>query len=176
MCRLFGVGGGTVRREAGQKGPRATLGGTFGQAGVSPVVHVCSPGASCAGFSTCPACGSCFGFSAGIFFFLRCVLQWGGRVTVEPLDHSLGSDVHDSLRRFRRLPGMPAQCTTATDIDNTDFTVCAFCILGPSWIISLCYMPELRVDEHKFVWHVEEPREEYGEFRRWLMVVRVWPD
>ena len=87
-------------------------------------------------------------------------------------------DIFDSLRSKRSKDQMsaaleeivsaegPVQADRLATLAAQCFGVSRLAKKNRDWIIRLAdRMPELQVDEHKFVWHVEEPREEYGEFR-----------
>lgn len=98
-----------------------------------------------------------------------CLAVGEGRYPWEPWEPiSLGDrDIFDSLRSKRSKEQMSAaleEIVSAEGPVQADrlATLAAQCF-GVSRLADR--MPELQVDEHKFVWHVEEPREEYGEFR-----------
>lgn len=87
-------------------------------------------------------------------------------------------DIFDSLRSKRSKDQMsaaleqivsfegPVQADRLATLAAQCFGVSRLVKKNRDWIIRLAgRMPELQVDEHKFVWHVEAPREEYGEFR-----------
>lgn len=109
-----------------------------------------------------------------------CLAVGEGRYPFEPWEPiSLGDrDIFDSLRSKRSKEQMsaaleeivsaegPVQADRLATLAAQCFGVSRLVKKNRDWIIRLAdRMPELRVDEHKFVWHVEEPREEYGEFR-----------
>lgn len=103
-----------------------------------------------------------------------------GRYPFEPWEPMpLGDrDIFDSLRSKRSKDQMsaaleqivsfegPVQADRLATLAAQCFGVSRLAKKNRDWIIRLAgRMPELQVDEHKFVWHVEAPREEYGEFR-----------
>lgn len=109
-----------------------------------------------------------------------CLAVGEGRYPFEPWEPiSLGDrDIFDSLRSKRSKDQMsaaleeivsaegPVQADRLATLAAQCFGVSRLAKKNRDWIIRLAdRMPELQVDEHKFVWHVEEPREEYGEFR-----------
>ena len=109
-----------------------------------------------------------------------CLAVGEGRYPFEPWEPiSLGDrDIFDSLRSKRSKEQMsaaleeivsaegPVQADRLATLAAQCFGVNRLAKKNRDWIIRLAdRMPELQVDEHKFVWHVEEPREEYGEFR-----------
>lgn len=109
-----------------------------------------------------------------------CLVVGEGRYPFEPWEPiSLGDrDIFDSLRSKRSKDQMsaaleeivsaegPVQADRLATLAAQCFGVSRLAKKNRDWIIRLAdRMPELQVDEHKFVWHVEEPREEYGEFR-----------
>lgn len=109
-----------------------------------------------------------------------CLAVGEGRYPFEPWEPiSLGDrDIFDSLRSKRSKEQMsaaleeivsaegPVQADRLATLAAQCFGVSRLAKKNRDWIIRLAdRMPELQVDEHKFVWHVEEPREEYGEFR-----------
>ena len=109
-----------------------------------------------------------------------CLAVGEGRYPFEPWEPiSLGGrDIFDSLRSKRSKEQMsaaleeivsaegPVQADRLATLAAQCFGVSRLAKKNRDWIIRLAdRMPELQVDEHKFVWHVEEPREEYGEFR-----------
>lgn len=109
-----------------------------------------------------------------------CLAVGEGRYPFEPWEPiSLGDrDIFDSLRSKRSKEQMsaaleeivsaegPVQADRLATLAAQCFGVSRLVKKNRDWIIRLAdRMPELRVDEHKFVWHVEEPREEYSEFR-----------
>lgn len=109
-----------------------------------------------------------------------CLAVGEGRYPFEPWEPiSLGDrDIFDSLRSKRSKEQMsaaleeivsaegPVQADRLATLAAQCFGVNRLAKKNRDWIIRLAgRMPELQVDEHKFVWHVEAPREEYGEFR-----------
>lgn len=109
-----------------------------------------------------------------------CLAVGEGRYPFEPWEPiSLGGrDIFDSLRSKRSKDQMsaaleeivsaegPVQADRLATLAAQCFGVSRLAKKNRDWIIRLAdRMQELQVDEHKFVWHVEEPREEYGEFR-----------
>lgn len=109
-----------------------------------------------------------------------CLAVGEGRYPFEPWEPiSLGDrDIFDSLRSKRSKDQMsaaleeivsaegPVQADRLATLAAQCFGVSRLAKKNRDWIIRLAdRMPELQVDEHKFVWHVEEPREECGEFR-----------
>ena len=109
-----------------------------------------------------------------------CLAVGEGRYPFEPWEPiSLGDrDIFDSLRSKRSKDQMsaaleeivsaegPVQADRLATLAAQCFGVSRLAKKNRDWIIRLAgRMPELQVDEHKFVWHVEAPREEYGEFR-----------
>lgn len=109
-----------------------------------------------------------------------CLAVGEGRYPFEPWEPiSLGDrDIFDSLRSKRSKEQMsaaleeivsaegPVQADRLATLAAQCFGVSRLAKKNRDWIIRLAdRMPELQVDEHKFVWHVEAPREEYGEFR-----------
>lgn len=109
-----------------------------------------------------------------------CLAVGEGRYPFEPWEPiSLGDrGIFDSLRSKRSKEQMsaaleeivsaegPVQADRLATLAAQCFGVSRLAKKNRDWIIRLAdRMPELQVDEHKFVWHVEEPREEYGEFR-----------
>ena len=109
-----------------------------------------------------------------------CLAVGAGRYPFAPWERiSLGDrDIFDSLRSKRSKDQMsaaleeivsaegPVQADRLATLAAQCFGVSRLAKKNRDWIIRLAdRMPELQVDEHKFVWHVEEPREEYGEFR-----------
>lgn len=109
-----------------------------------------------------------------------CLAVGEGRYPFEPWEPMpLGDrDIFDSLRSKRSKDQMsaaleqivsfegPVQADRLATLAAQCFGVSRLAKKNRDWIIRLAgRMPELQVDEHKFVWHVEEPREEYGEFR-----------
>lgn len=109
-----------------------------------------------------------------------CLAVGEGRYPFEPWEPiSLGDrDIFDSLRSKRSKEQMsaaleeivsaegPVQADRLATLAAQCFGVSRLAKKNRDWIIRLAdRMQELHVDEHKFVWHVEEPREEYGEFR-----------
>ena len=109
-----------------------------------------------------------------------CLAVGEGRYPFEPWEPiSLGDrDIFDSLRSKRSKDQMsaaleeivsaegPVQADRLATLAAQCFGVNRLAKKNRDWIIRLAdRMQELHVDEHKFVWHVEEPREEYGEFR-----------
>lgn len=109
-----------------------------------------------------------------------CLAVGEGRYPFEPWEPMpLGDrDIFDSLRSKRSKDQMsaaleqivsfegPVQADRLATLAAQCFGVSRLAKKNRDWIIRLAgRMPELQVDEHKFVWHVEAPREEYGEFR-----------
>lgn len=109
-----------------------------------------------------------------------CLAVGEGRYPFEPWEPMpLGDrDIFDSLRSKRSKDQMsaaleeivsaegPVQADCLATLAAQCFGVSRLAKKNRDWIIRLAgRMPELQVDEHKFVWHVEAPREEYGEFR-----------
>ena len=109
-----------------------------------------------------------------------CLAVGEGRYPFEPWEPMpLGDrDIFDSLRSKRSKEQMsaaleeivsaegPVQADRLATLAAQCFGVNRLAKKNRDWIIRLAgRMPELQVDEHKFVWHVEAPREEYGEFR-----------
>ena len=109
-----------------------------------------------------------------------CLAVGEGRYPFEPWEPiSLGDrDIFDSLRSKRSKEQMsaaleeivsaegPVQADRLATLAAQCFGVSRLAKKNRDWIIRLAdRIQELHVDEHKFVWHVEEPREEYGEFR-----------
>lgn len=109
-----------------------------------------------------------------------CLAVGEGRYPFEPWEPiSLGDrDIFDSLRSKRSKDQMsaaleqivsfegPVQADRLATLAAQCFGVSRLAKKNRDWIIRLAdRMQELQVDEHKFVWHVEAPREEYGEFR-----------
>lgn len=109
-----------------------------------------------------------------------CLAVGEGRYPFEPWEPMpLGDrDIFDSLRSKRSKDQMsaaleqivsfegPVQADRLATLAAQCFGVSRLAKKNRDWIIRLAgRIPELQVDEHKFVWHVEAPREEYGEFR-----------
>lgn len=109
-----------------------------------------------------------------------CLAVGEGRYPFEPWEPMpLGDrDIFDSLRSKRSKDQMsaaleqivsfegPVQADRLATLAAQCFGVSRLAKKNRDWIIRLAgRMPELQVDEHKFVWHAEAPREEYGEFR-----------
>lgn len=109
-----------------------------------------------------------------------CLAVGEGRYSFEPWEPMpLGDrDIFDSIRSKRSKDQMsaaleqivsfegPVQADRLATLAAQCFGVSRLAKKNRDWIIRLAgRMPELQVDEHKFVWHVEAPREEYGEFR-----------
>ena len=109
-----------------------------------------------------------------------CLAVGEGRYPFEPWEPMpLGDrDIFDSLRSKLSKDQMsaaleqivsfegPVQADRLATLAAQCFGVSRLAKKNRDWIIRLAgRMPELQVDEHKFVWHVEAPREEYGEFR-----------
>lgn len=182
-AELFGAGeAAPVRRELDEEVRQATSAARSSKAEVSaprgaftrparpaPVPQPAQPAASAS--ASQPAAAS----PAPL-----CLAVGEGRYPFEPWEPiSLGDrDIFDSLRSKRSKEQMsaaleeivsaegPIQADRLATLAAQCFGVSRLAKKNRDWIIRLAgRMPELQVDEHKFVWHVEEPREEYGEFR-----------
>lgn len=182
-AELFGVGeAAPVRRELDEEVRQATSAARSSKAEVSaprgaftrparpaPVSRPAQPAA--------PASTSQPAQASDASVPQLCLAVGEGRYPFEPWEPiSLGDrDIFDSLRSKRSKDQMSAALeqivsfegpVQADRLATQCFGVSRLAKKNRDWIIRLAgRMPELQVDEHKFVWHVEAPREEYGEFR-----------
>lgn len=185
-AELFGVGeAAPVRRELDEEVRQATSAARSSKTEVSaprgaftrparpaPVSRPAQPAAPASVAQSVPASDSS---PAPL-----CLAVGEGRYPFEPWEPiSLGDrDIFDSLRSKRSKDQMsaaleqivsfegPVQADRLATLAAQCFGVSRLAKKNRDWIIRLAdRMQELQVDEHKFVWHVEAPREEYGEFR-----------
>lgn len=183
-AELFGAGeAATVRRELDEEVRQATSAARSSKTEVSaprgaftrlarpaPVSRPAQPAAPASASQPAPAASPA----------PLCLAVGEGRYPFEPWEPMpLGDrDIFDSLRSKRSKDQMsaaleqivsfegPVQADRLATLAAQCFGVSRLAKKNRDWIIRLAdRMPELHVDEHKFVWHVEEPREEYGEFR-----------
>lgn len=183
-AELFGAGeAATVRRELDEEVRQATSAARSSKTEVSaprgaftrlarpaPVSRPAQPAAPASASQPAPAASPA----------PLCLAVGEGRYPFEPWEPMpLGDrDIFDSLRSMRSKDQMsaaleqivsfegPVQADRLATLAAQCFGVSRLAKKNRDWIIRLAgRMPELQVDEHKFVWHVEAPREEYGEFR-----------
>lgn len=183
-AELFGAGeAATVRRELDEEVRQATSAARSSKTEVSaprgaftrparpaPVSRPAQPAAPASTSQPAPATSPA----------PLCLAVGEGRYPFEPWEPMpLGDrDIFDSLRSKRSKDQMsaaleqivsfegPVQADRLATLAAQCFGVSRLAKKNRDWIIRLAgRMPELQVDEHKFVWHVEAPREEYGEFR-----------
>lgn len=183
-AELFGAGeAATVRRELDEEVRQATSAARSSKTEVSaprgaftrparpaPVSRPAQPAAPASASQPAPAASPA----------PLCLAVGEGRYPFEPWEPMpLGDrDIFDSLRSKRSKDQMsaaleqivsfegPVQADRLATLAAQCFGVSRLAKKNRDWIIRLAgRMPELQVDEHKFVWHVEAPREEYGEFR-----------
>lgn len=183
-AELFGAGeAATVRRELDEEVRQATSAARSSKTEVSaprgaftrparpaPVSRPAQPVAPASASQPAPAASPA----------PLCLAVGEGRYPFEPWEPMpLGDrDIFDSLRSKRSKDQMsaaleqivsfegPVQADRLATLAAQCFGVSRLAKKNRDWIIRLAgRMPELQVDEHKFVWHVEAPREEYGEFR-----------
>ena len=183
-AELFGAGeAATVRRELDEEVRQATSAARSSKTEVSaprgaftrparpaPVSRPARPAAPASASQPAPAASPA----------PLCLAVGEGRYPFEPWEPMpLGDrDIFDSLRSKRSKDQMsaaleqivsfegPVQADRLATLAAQCFGVSRLAKKNRDWIIRLAgRMRELQVDEYKFVWHVEAPREEYGEFR-----------